>query len=221
MAVETNPVPESQRALAATFRDLHREGIFLMPCAWDAGSARVLQAAGFVALGTTSGGVNWSRGRQDYVYSVPRESMLAEYGEIAMAVSLPVSGDLENGYGQTPSEVGETIRAAIGAGMVGGSIEDQSDGPDPGLIPIELAAERIEAARRAADALLPDFTVTARAESYFAGVADPFDDAVERTNRYVEAGADCVFVPGLSDLDSLKRLVDSVGAPVSLGVGAG
>lgn len=221
MAPHDGPVSGEQAARAAAFRRLHHDGIFLMPCAWDAGSARFLEAAGFAAIGTTSGGVNWSRGRQDYVYSVPRDAMLAEYGEIASAVAVPVSGDLENGYGATPSEVADTIRAAIRLGMVGGSVEDQSDEPGPGLIPIGAAVERVAAAREAADGLLADFTLTARAESFFGGVDDPLADALERTTRYVEAGADCIFVPGLSDLDSLRRLVDAVGVPVSLGVGAG
>ncbi len=221
MTVEAESVSDAQLAQAATFRRLHDEGIFVMPCAWDAGSARVLEAAGFAAIGTTSGGVNWSRGRQDYVYSVPRDSMLAEYGEVASSVSVPVSGDLENGYGQEPRDVADTIRAAIRMGMVGGSIEDQSCEPGPALIPIDLAAQRIAAAREAADSLLADFTITARAESFFGGVTDPFADAVERANLYVEAGANCVFVPGPSDLNSLRRLVNAVGAPVSLGVGSG
>lgn len=215
------PVPDEQRGRATAFRRLHDEGIFVMPCAWDAGSARVLEQAGFACLGTTSGGVNWGRGRQDYVYSVERDVMLGEYEQIASAVALPVSGDLENGYGVEPADVADTIRAAIAAGMVGGSIEDQSIEPGPGLIPKTDAAERIAAARRAADELLADFTITARAESFFGAVADPFADAVERCNLYAEAGADCVFVPGPADLDTLKRLVDAVDAPVSLGVGSG
>ena len=192
-----------------------------MPCAWDAGSARLLEAAGFAAIGTTSGGVNWSRGRQDYVYTAPRAPMLADYGEVASAVDLPVSGDLENGYGATAVDVAETIREAIGLGMVGGSIEDQSSEPGTGLFPLEVAAERISAAREAADRLLPDFTITARAESFFGDVADPFADAVERANRYLEAGADCIFVPGVADLESLRVLVEAVAGPVSLGIGSG
>lgn len=147
--------------------------------------------------------------------------MLAEYGQIASAVSMPVSGDLENGYGPTPADVAETVRAAIGFGMVGGSFEDQSSDPGPGLMAMLDAAGRIAAARQAADELMANFTITARAESFFGGVDHPFEDAVQRANLYVEAGADCIFVPGLSDLESLKRLVDAVPAPISLGVGSG
>lgn len=214
-------VSAAQQQRAATFRSLHQEGTFLLPCAWDAGSARLLEAAGFDAIGTTSGGVNWSAGRQDYVYTTPRAEMLDAYGAVADAVSLPVSGDLENGYGDSPDQVADTITAAIAAGMVGGSIEDQSSAPGPGLVPPEKGAARIAAARAAADAVLPDFVLTARAESYFGGVADPFADAVDRANRYVEAGADCVFVPGPADADTLARLVAAVDAPISLGVGSG
>ncbi len=105
--------------------------------------------------------------------------------------------------------------------MVGGSIEDQANGQEPGLIPIEQAVEHIAAAREAADDLLLDFTITARAESYFGGVADPFSDAVERANRYAAAGADCVFIPGPSDLGTLRHLVEAVAVPLSLGIGSG
>lgn len=206
---------------AERFRALHDSGIFVMPCAWDAGSARLFEAAGFDAIGTTSGGVNWSAGRSDYVYAVERAVMLAEYGAIAAAVDLPVSGDLENGYGMAPDEVAETVRASVEHGMVGGSIEDQDPGPGPGLIPIELAVERIVAAREAADATGVLYTLTARAESYFGGVPDPFDDAVERANRYAAAGADCIFVPGPDSLETIASLVDAVDAPISVGLGSG
>lgn len=192
-----------------------------MPCAWDAGSALILQAAGFESIGTTSGGVNWGIGKPDYVYVTPRGVMLDAYRAVAEAVAIPVSGDLENGYGDDPVEVGETIRAAVAGGMVGGSIEDRSSGPGGALIPADLAAERIAAARAAADEHLPDFVLTARAESYYGDVSDPLADAIDRANRYVEAGADCIFIPGPSDAETLQRLVDAIDAPISLGVGSG
>ena len=123
------------------FRQLHESGIFVMPCAWDAISALLFQRAGFDAIATTSGGVNWSHGRPDYVYGVPRDEMLASYGEIAAATHLPLSGDLENGYGDTPSAAADCIRRAIDNGLVGGSIEDHSATHPSGLVPIELAVE--------------------------------------------------------------------------------
>ncbi len=214
-------ISEHQRARAATFRRLHHEGTFVMPCAWDAGSARMLASCGFAALGTTSGGVNWSRGRPDYVYSVDRREMLADYAPIAAAVDLAVSADLENGYGPTAPDVAATVAASIGAGFVGGSIEDQSSDPKPGLFPIGEAVERIAAARAGADALLPDYTITARAESFFGGVDRPFADAVDRANRYLEAGANCIFVPGPADLATIAALVAEVVGPVSVGIGSG
>ena len=211
----------SQQAKATAFRRLHDSGTFVMPCAWDVASAVLFEQAGFAAIGTTSGGVNWSRGRPDYVYAVDFATMLGDYEPIARAVSLPVSADLENGYGDSPAEVGKVIAQAIGAGMVGASLEDQSSEPEPGLIPIAEAEERIATARTAADELLDDFTITARAESYFGGVDDAFTDAVERANRYVAAGANCIFIPGPADLETLERLVQAVDAPLSLGVGSG
>lgn len=206
---------------AGIFRQLHESGTFVMPCAWDAGSAALFEHAGFESLGTTSGGVNWSAGRADYVYAVDRDTMLASYAQIAAGTSLPVSGDLEDGYGDDPNDVADTIDAAIAAGLVGGSIEDQDRSPEPGLRPIEDAVERVIAAREAADASGVEFTLTARAESFFGGVDDPFADAVERANRYVDAGADCIFVPGPSDLDTIARLVAAVDAPISVGIGSG
>lgn len=206
---------------AQAFRELHASGTFVMPCAWDAGSARLFEVAGFAAVGTTSGGVNWSNARPDYVYAVDRDTMLDAYADIAAATALPVSGDLEDGYGLTAEEVGDTIQAAIDRGMVGGSIEDQNRAAEPGLLDIGEAVERVVAAREAADAAGIDFTLTARAESFFGGVDQPFDDAVERANQYLAAGADCIFVPGPSDLASISRLVAAVDGPVSVGIGSG
>lgn len=219
-SADLSTVDDHQRAKASAFRALHRRGLFVLPCAWDAGSAKLLSAAGFAAIGTTSGGVNWKNGDRDYVYSVPRDTMLAEYGAIASAVDLPVSGDLENGYGAQPEAVAETIQHSIRHGMVGGSIEDQaSDGS--GLFAIDHAAERIAAARAAANSMLSDFTLTARAESFYGGHADPMADAIMRANRYVEAGADCVFVPGPSTITEFARLVREIDAPISVGIGSG
>ena len=203
------------------FRELHTGGTFVMPCAWDAGSARLFEVAGFAAIGTTSGGVNWSNARPDYVYGVDRDTMLDAYASIALATALPVSGDLEDGYGTTANEVGDTIQAAIDRGIVGGSIEDQDRSPVPGLIALDAAVERIAAAREAADIAGIDFTLTARAESYFGGVDDPFADAVERANCYLEAGADCIFVPGPADLATISQLVAEIGGPLSVGIGSG
>ncbi|MEM7337190.1 MAG: isocitrate lyase/phosphoenolpyruvate mutase family protein [Actinomycetota bacterium] len=213
---------EHQIAAGAAFRALHDgPGIFVLPCAWNVASARLFEAAGFAAIGTTSGGVNWSRGRPDYVYSTPREIMLGEYGEIASSVAIPTSGDLENGYGIPAEDVANTIGRSIELGMVGGSIEDQAPGPEPGLLPLELSVERIAAAREAADRSGVPYVLTARAESLYGGVDRPMDDAIERITRYRAAGADCLFVPGVADVASIAHLVEAIDAPISVGIGSG
>jgi 2-methylisocitrate lyase-like PEP mutase family enzyme len=204
-----------------SFRRLHDSGIFVMPCAWDPISALLFQRAGFASVATTSGGVNWGRGRPDYVYGVPRDEMLASYGEIAAAVHIPLSGDLENGYGDTPEAVAECITEAIAHGLVGGSIEDHSSTETTGMVPIELAVEKIAAARHAADDSGISFTITGRAESMYGNVDNPLDDAIERANRYVAAGADCIFIPGLKTLDVIASTAAAVDAPLSIGIGTG
>jgi 2-methylisocitrate lyase-like PEP mutase family enzyme len=205
---------------AAAFRALHEgDGCFVMANAWDAGSARILAAEGFPALATTSAGVNFALGRADYTYEVPRAEMLAAYGRVAAAVDLPVSGDLENGYGDAPETVAETIRLAIEQGLVGGGIEDHTGDPKQPLYDIELAAERIGAARAAADASGIPFTLTARAECFLVGHPDPFAESLRRAKRYREAGADCLFVPGVKDAETIGALVREVDGPVSVVMG--
>jgi 2-methylisocitrate lyase-like PEP mutase family enzyme len=207
-------------AKTTRFRELHEhEGLFLMPNAWDAGTARILAAAGFAALGTTSAGVNHSNGRTDYDYSVSRADMLADCGRIAAAVDLPVSGDLENGYGDSPEEVAETITESIRCGLAGGSIEDHSADPAQPLYELELAVARIRAAREAADASGLPYTLTARAETYLVDHPDPFGEAVRRVNLYREAGADCLFVPGVKDAETIGTLVREVDGPVNVVMG--
>ncbi|MDX1575611.1 MAG: isocitrate lyase/phosphoenolpyruvate mutase family protein [Kiloniellales bacterium] len=211
-----------QAAKAAAFRALHESpGLFVMPNAWDAGSARFLAAAGFPAIGTTSGGVNWRLGREDYVYTTPAEVMLEEYGRIAEAVEVPVSGDLENGYGAEPETVAETVRRSIAHGMVGGSIEDSTGEPDEPLYEAGLAVERIRAARQAADASGLPYTLTARCEVFFTGHASPLAEAVRRANLYREAGADCLFVPTAGEAETIRRLVEGIDAPLSVVAGLG
>jgi len=214
-------------AAAEAFRSRHEASdLFVMPCAWDVFSAMLFEQAGFSCIGTTSGGVNWVRGRLDYVYSTPKDDMLRAYGEIASATALPCSGDLENGYGENPEDVADTITQSAAQGMVGGSIEDIEVVPtddafsDGKLFAIERAVERISAARAAADATGLSYTLTARCEVYYSLNDDPYREAVERLNAYREAGADCLFVPGLNDISALKQLVADVDGPVSFGMGA-
>ena len=205
---------------ATAFKALHRaDGIFVMPNAWDRGSAMFLEAAGFKAIATTSGGVNWAAGRRDYIYEVPAEEMLGTYGEIAAAVDVPVSGDLENGYGDDPEAVARTITMAIGEGMVGGGIEDWTGDAENPLYETDLAVERIKTARQAADASGIDFTLTARCEAFFTDIPQPYEQAVDRCNRFVEAGADCVFVPGLAGREQIAAFVRDVDAPLNMVTG--
>jgi 2-methylisocitrate lyase-like PEP mutase family enzyme len=182
------------------FRELHTtDAIFLMPNAWDAGSALMLASLGFPAIATTSAGVAFSLGFPDQEAAVSRETMLERVGSIAAAIQLPVSADLQSGYGTTPEEVGSTIESAIRAGVVGANVEDHSGNPGQPLFSLEHAVLRIRGARRAADASGVPFVLTARTDAFLATVSEPFAVAVERCNAYREAGADCLFVPGASD----------------------
>ena len=220
-------IDSTGRTKAELFYRMHQdEGLFVMPCAWDAFSAILFERQGFKCIGTTSGGVNWVKGRKDYVYTTPKQEMLAAYGEIARATNLPASGDLENGYGEFPEDVADTIKASIEQGFVGGSIEDQGTVPsnhagnNGALIEFGLAVERIKAARSEADKTGVQYTLTARCEVFYTGNDNPFTEAVKRLNAYREAGADCLFVPGLNRLKDLERLVKEVDGPISFGMGA-
>jgi 2-methylisocitrate lyase-like PEP mutase family enzyme len=214
-------ISTEQTFKANNFRALHENpGTFVMPCAWDRSSAIIFEESGFKCIGTTSGGVNWAQGRQDYVYSASRKEMLDQYAAIASSTNLPVSADLENGYGDSARDVADTIDQSIALGMVGGSIEDQKTDASGQLLDIDLAVERIIAARQTADLAGLTYTLTARCEIYSSGVEDPYSIAVDRLNRYFTAGADCLFVPGLSDPENLKRLIKDVEGPISFGMGA-
>jgi len=195
----------------------------LMPNAWDAGSARMLEAAGFPAILTTSAGIAFSMGRPDYCAAgdprkLSRAMMLERVAEIARAVNVPVSADLEAGYGDTPSEVAQTIRMAIDAGVVGGNLEDLA-GASAELFPVEVAADRIRAARDAANEAGLPFVLNARTDAFLSGVDKPLEESIRRGNRYREAGADCVFVPGVADATTLETLVAEIDAPVSVVMG--
>jgi len=214
-------------AKADAFKSLHEQsGAFLMPCAWDRFSALLFETGGFSCIGTTSGGVNWVNAREDYLYSTPKAEMLIAYGAIADATQLPVSADLENGYGGNDSDVADTISQSIRQGLVGGSIEDckitpTDDGFSNGeLYPLEIAVDRIKAARSAANDAPYHYTLTARCEVSYTKNTNPLAEAIDRLNAYRDAGADCLFVPGINDLDDLHQLVKEVDGPISFGMGA-
>ena len=212
---------EQQRNKGQVFRDLHfAEGIFVMPNAWNAGSACMLEAAGFSAVGTTSAGIAYCLGLPDSEGVLSREAALEETGRIAGAIRIPVSVDAENGYGHTPEEVTETIYKVAATGAVGASIEDYAASYGTGdLYDRVLAKERIEAAVAAAASLPFPFTLTARAECYLVGHPNPFEESVARAIAYREAGADCLYVPGITDPETIGRLVKEVDAPVNVVMG--
>jgi 2-methylisocitrate lyase-like PEP mutase family enzyme len=189
---------------------LHSGPGFVVPNAWDAGSARILEQVGFPAIATTSAGIAWSLGVPDGG-ALDRDTMLEHVGRIVAAVGVPVTADLESGY----DDVSTTVRLAAEAGAVGGNLEDQVGGV---LFSIDEAADRVAAARSAAPA--GTFVLNARTDTYFGGASgDLFAETVERATRYVEAGADCVFVPGVVDVDDIRRLAAAVPAPLNIVAG--
>jgi 2-methylisocitrate lyase-like PEP mutase family enzyme len=195
------------------FRALHtRADAFIIPNPWDVGTARLLAHLGFEALATTSMGYAFSRGRCDG--TLDRKETLAYAAEMASATGLPVSADLENGFGDSPEFAAETIRLAAEAGVVGGSIEDATRNPENPIYEKELAAERVRAAAAAARALPFPFTLTARAENYLHGRPD-LADTISRLQAYQEAGADVLYAPGLPSESDIGTVVRSVDRPVN------
>jgi len=199
------------------FRQLHeRSSAFIIPNPWDVGSARILEHLGFEALATTSMGYAFSLGKLDT--TVGRDEMLAHVAALAGATSLPVNADLENGYGDDPDTVAETIRLAAAAGVVGGSIEDATGRAGDPIYDIDLAVERVRAAVAACRALPFPFTLTARAENYLHGRPD-LDDTIRRLKAFQEAGADVLYAPGLRSKDDIAAVVKSVQRPVNVLMG--
>jgi 2-methylisocitrate lyase-like PEP mutase family enzyme len=207
----------TQAEKGKAFRALHeREQAFIIPNPWDIGSARILAHLGFEALATTSMGYAFSVGRRDN--TLGREQVLSHIAEIAAATELPVSADLENGFGDSPKSAAETIRLAAETGVVGGSIEDATERSDDPIYEKELAVERVRAAVAAARALPFTFTLTARAENYLHGRPD-LKDTISRLQAYQEAGADVLYAPGLASKEDIATVVRSVDRPVNVLMG--
>jgi 2-methylisocitrate lyase-like PEP mutase family enzyme len=208
----------TQAQKASDFRGLHeRQGAFIIPNPWDVGTARLLASLGFEALATTSAGHAFSVGQLDG--TITRENMMRHVGDIVSATDLPVSADLENGFGDDPETVAETIRLAGAVEAVGGSIEDvTSRRDDPTTYEHELAVERIRAAAEAARSLPFPFILTARAENYIVGRPD-IKDTIKRLQAYQEAGADVLYAPGLESKDDIVAVVSSVDRPVNVLMG--
>ena len=207
----------SQADKGSVFRALHeRDGAFIIPNPWDVGTARLLARLGFEALATTSAGYAFSVGQRDN--TIGRDRMMTHVAAIASATDLPVSADLENGFGDDPKMVAETIRLAALAGLVGGSIEDSTNRPGDPIYDHQLAADRVRAAAEAARSLPFPFTLTGRAENYLVGRPD-LKDTIKRLQSYQEAGADVLYAPGLTSKDDIAAVVRSVDRPVNVVMG--
>jgi 2-methylisocitrate lyase-like PEP mutase family enzyme len=207
----------TQTAKAQHFQTLHQQpGAFVIANAWDAGSARLLTGLGFAALATSSGAAAGILGRRDG--QISREEALTQARSMAQVTDLPISADLEKGFGDSPEVVAETIRFAAEAGLVGCSIEDATgDGAQP-LYDLASATERIAAAAQAARALPFPFTLTARAENFLRGNPD-LADTIRRLQAFEQAGADVLFAPGLPDLAAVRAVCAAVNKPVNFMVG--
>src|SRR6059036_1290501 len=210
-------MPTTQSDKAATFRALHQgPRAFVVANAWDAGSARALAALGFPALATSSGASAGVLGRRDG--KVTRDEALAHARAIAAATDLPVSADLEKGFGDAPEAAAETIRLAAGVGLVGGSIEDATGDKTTPLYDIGHATERVAAAVQAARALPFPFTLTARAEGFLRGNTN-LDDAIKRLQAFEAAGADVLMAPGLPDLAAVRTVCTALSRPFNFMAG--
>ena len=210
-------MPTTQSDKAARFRALHEgPGAFVIPNPWDAGSARILAALGFPALATSSGASAGVLGRRDG--KVTREEALAHARAIVEATDLPVSADLEKGFGNAPAAAAETIRLAATVGLVGGSIEDATGDKDRPLYDIGQATERVAAAVQAARALSFPFTLTARTENFLRGNPS-LDDTIKRLQAFEKAGADVLMAPGLPDLAAVRAVCAAVTKPVNFMAG--
>lgn len=201
----------------AAFRALHEQGCFVLPNPWDIGSARFLEGLGFKALASTSSGFSWSHGHADGAMS--RDRILAHLHELVEATDLPVNADFENGYAADSRGVAESVRLATETGVAGVSIEDSTGTAADPLFPIDIAVERMRAARQAIDAAGADVLLIGRAENFFVGRPD-LDDAIARLKAYSNAGADCLYAPGIRTREQITAVVAAVAPkPVNLLVG--
>jgi 2-methylisocitrate lyase-like PEP mutase family enzyme len=194
------------------FRELHaRDRLFVMPNPWDLGSARLLESLGFEALATTSQGFAWSVGKLDY--GVTRDELVEHVASVAAATSLPLNVDSADCYPDEPGGVAETVRLLAEAGAAGCSIEDYD--PTAGLVDVEIAVERVATAAAAAHGVDEPMVLTGRAENHIRGV-DDLEDTIARLVAYRDAGADCLYAPGLTSLDQIREVVGAVGTPVNV-----
>lgn len=202
----------------AEFHRLHSAGCFVMPNPWDPGSARALESLGFTALATTSSGFAWTQGRADT--QVPLDEMLDHLRAVAAAVSVPVNADFEGGYAIDPDEVGAHVTRAVATGVAGLSIEDSSGDETEPLLGLDLSVERIAAARHAIDATGTGVLLTGRSEGFIRARPD-LDETIRRLSSYAEAGADCLYAPGIREPAQVSAIVAAVSpTPVNLLINA-
>jgi 2-methylisocitrate lyase-like PEP mutase family enzyme len=212
------PAPETITQRRATFRELHRSGCFVIPNPWDVGSARLLVQLGFPALATTSSGFAWSLGRRDNAVSL--EEALSHFQAIAGNVPVPVNGDFEGGFARDPEDVGRNVSRAAATGIAGVSIEDSTGNSAEPLFDFRLAVDRVRAARKSLDASAPEVVLTGRSEGFIVGRPD-LKETVRRLEAYAEAGADCLYAPGLTTRADIETVVRAVAPrPVNVLVGS-
>jgi 2-methylisocitrate lyase-like PEP mutase family enzyme len=209
------PMRPTQKSVAAKFQSLHESGCFVLPNPWDIGTAIYLERLGFKALATTSAGFAFSRGKPDG--GVPMDEMLAHIREIVEATPLPVNADFQAGYAHEPEHVGANVQRCVETGVAGLSIEDSTGDGDHPLYEKKLAIERIRAARTAIDSSESSVVLTGRCEAWLVGDANPLHTVLDRLNAYAEAGADCLYAPGVSEPDEIAQIVKAV-APKSINV---
>ena len=212
------PSPSTIAARRRAFRELHAAGCFVIPNPWDAGSARYLASLGFKALASTSSGFAWSQARPDG--ALPRDAVLAHLRELVAATDLPINADFESGYGATPRDVAESVSLAVATGVAGLSIEDSTGDPARPVHDLPEAVARLRAAREAIDAAGGDTLLVGRAENFLHGRPD-LADTIARLRAYADAGADCLYAPGIRSRDDIAAVVAAVAPkPVNLLVGA-
>jgi len=213
-----------EQAKAAAFRALHSgPEILLLPNVWDVASAHIVEEAGFKAVATSSAGIAFSLGYPDGE-AISREEMLAAIARIAKAVKVPVTADVESGYGKTPEDAAKTARAVIDAGAVGMNLEDAAHDSSPALVDLSLQLEKIRAVREIANRVRVPLVLNARTDVYLLQIGEPtkrYDETVRRLSAFRDAGADCVFAPGLQDAPTIGRLVTDLKCPVNILAGPG
>jgi 2-methylisocitrate lyase-like PEP mutase family enzyme len=197
-----------QASAAAKFRAMHQSGCFVIPNPWDIGTAIYLQRLGFKALATTSAGFAFSRGQRDG--GVPRDEMLAHIREIVGATALPVNADFLNGFADKPEEVAANVKLCVETGVAGLSVEDNAQNPSAPLYEKKLAVERIRAARSAIDASKTGVVLTGRCEAWLIRDPNPLHTALDRLAAYAEAGADCLYAPGVTNPNEIAQIVKTV-----------